>query len=321
MQIHCHFTATIKKKNNQSPTAAKQAPAKRAPTPAKKAPAKAPVKALTKSPAKAPARAPVKALTKAPVKSGKASPKHVQVTEASDLPIGAKVGCPEGYQLVDKECHFTFNNDSMMQYDFDPNSPPEKIETHEDPHAHHHTTYYAQNNTNSSQPALIQIAEPFNANIEPEKIETLIPEAYRTQPHAITRNPERRTTFYVQNATNASSSSFVQFDANIEPEKIHTLIPEAYRTTANDRSYVFNLGTQRSTFYNQVDSEVHYDEKNGLWRLNNNLVQTGKTEDDAVGKDNRDPWVYEFTHSAVKDILYDPVRASSPNGTIAMSLA
>jgi hypothetical protein len=271
MQIHCHFTATIKKKNNQSPTAAKQAPAKRAPTPAKKAPAKAPVKALTKSPAKAPARAPVKALTKAPVKSGKASPKHVQVTEASDLPIGAKVGCPEGYQLVDKECHFTFNNDSMMQYDFDPNSPPEKIETHEDPHAHHHTTYYAQNNTNSSQPALIQIAEPFNANIEPEKIETLI--------------------------------------------------PEAYRTTANDRSYVFNLGTQRSTFYNQVDSEVHYDEKNGLWRLNNNLVQTGKTEDDAVGKDNRDPWVYEFTHSAVKDILYDPVRASSPNGTIAMSLA
>jgi hypothetical protein len=35
----------------------------------------------------------------------------------------------------------------------------------------------------------------------------------------------------------------------MEAEKIHTLIPEGYRTLANDGSYVFNLGEQRSTFF------------------------------------------------------------------------
>jgi hypothetical protein len=170
MQVHCYFTATIKKKNNQSPTAAKQAPAKRAPTPAKKAPAKAP------------ARAPAKALTKAPVK-GKASQKRAQVSDASELP-------EEG----------------------------------------------------------------------------------------------------------VSNESMVQFDANIEPEKIHTLIPEAYRTTANDGSYVFNLGTQRSTFYNQIDSEVHYDEKNGLWRTDGtNLAQTG--EQDIASTRYVAENVYDFTRN------------------------
>jgi hypothetical protein len=60
----------------------------------------------------------------------------------------------------------------------------------------------------------------------------------------------------------------------VEPEKVHTLIPEAYRTLANDGSYVFNLGEQRSTYNVQTDSSVTYDEKNKLWRTNS-LVQTG----------------------------------------------
>jgi hypothetical protein len=281
------------------------------------------------------------------------------------LPIGKKVGCPEGYELVNGNCYFTatsfsqtlaqadpsFNaniepekihtlipeayrttaNDGRYVFNLgeqrttfyaqesDPSGPPEKIEHHEDPHAHHHTTYYAQNISNSTQQALTQAEPAFNANIEPEKIETLIPEAYRTQPNVIVRNPDRRTAFYAQNNTNATASNLVQFDANIEPEKIHTLIPEAYRTTANDGRYVFNLGEQRTTFFSQVDAEVHYDEKNGLWRTNKSFVQTGKTEDDAVGKDNRDPWVYEFTNQAVKDILYDGTRASSPNASLTQT--
>lgn len=151
----------------------------------------------------------------------------------------------------------------------------------------------------------------FDANQAPEKVHTLVPESYRTVAHEINPNPAARTTFYAQNQTNATQGSLVQFDANIEPEKIHTLIPEAYRTLANDGSYTFNLGTQRSTFFNQLDSDIKYDEKNKLWRTNKSLA--AKKETDDLGKDNRDPWVYEFSSEAIRDIKYDASRASGPN--------
>lgn len=87
-----------------------------------------------------------------------------------------------------------------------------------------------------------------------------------------------------------------------EPEKIHTMIPEAYRTLANSKGYVMNLGTQRSTFNLQLDEEnmntesVRYDEKNGLWRTNEFVMTEdnleSKKEDESIGKDYIDPWVY-----------------------------
>jgi hypothetical protein len=231
--------------------------------------------------------------TAPPAPAKAAAPKS---TTSANLPIGKAVGCPEGHERQNGHCVFTAQNLNQVQSsaEFDaniapekihtlipeayrtvandgsyvfnlgekrttffaqnPNAPPEKIETHEDPHASHHTTYYGQQ-------ALSQ-AEPFNANIEPEKVQTLIPEAYRTQENVINRNPSARTTFYAQDdaKNNTKDGSLIQFDANIEPEKIHTLIPEAYRTLANQGSYVFNLGEQRSTFFNQLDSDLQYDE-------------------------------------------------------------
>jgi hypothetical protein len=186
---------------------------------------------------------------------------------------------------------------------------PEKVESFNWPHAARHTTYYGQNNTqNATAPA--QALSQFDANGEPEKVQTLIPEAYRTSTNDIVRNPTARTAFYAQEK--AKDNNLVQFDANIEPEKIHTLIPEAYRTLANDGSYDFNMGTQRSTFFAQTGAEVTYDEKNKLWRTKNQqLVQTRKDAEDDIARDNRDPWVYEFSTDAVKDIKYDTSKSLS----------
>jgi hypothetical protein len=76
----------------------------------------------------------------------------------------------------------------MAQQHLDPNSQPEKVETHEWTHAPKHTTYYGQQNLSQ---------QGFDANTQPEKVQTLIPEAYRTTGHVINKfNPEVRTTFY-----------------------------------------------------------------------------------------------------------------------------
>lgn len=120
---------------------------------------------------------------------------------------------------------------------------PEKVESFNWPHAQRHTTFYADKENSYS---LAQESLGFNANSEPEKVQTLIPEAYRTTAHTIVPNPAARTAFYADKK--GGEQNLAQFDANIEAEKIHTLIPEAYRTLANDGSYVFNLGEQRSTF-------------------------------------------------------------------------
>merc|ERR1719454_2864859 len=93
------------------------------------------------------------------------------------------------------------------------------------------------------------------------------------------------------------------------------MIPEAYRTLANAQDYVFNLGEQRSTFFAQTGAEVQYDQKNGLWRL----AQLQRSEKDTIGKDNRDPWVYQFSNEAIKDIKYDSGKASSPDAKTASS--
>lgn len=159
---------------------------------------------------------------------------------------------------------------------------PEKVESFNWPIAARHTSFYADHKNATS---LAQQQSQFDANSAPEKVQTLIPEAYRTTAHTIVPNPEVRTAFYAQKNKDETN---VQFDANIEPEKIHTLIPEAYRSLANDGSYVFNLGEQRSSFFAQTGSDVQYDKKNKLWRTRS-LIQTGK--EDSLGTDNRDPWV------------------------------
>ena len=64
----------------------------------------------------------------------------------------------------------------------DPNAAPEKIEHHQIPHSNSRTTYYGQQNQ------LSQAKGDFNANQEPEKIQTLIPEAYRNHVTALERN-------------------------------------------------------------------------------------------------------------------------------------
>lgn len=102
----------------------------------------------------------------------------------------------------------------------------------------------------------------------------------------------------------------------MQAEKVHTLIPEAYRTLANADDYIFNLGTQRSTFNVQLDSQegsksqagVKYDQKNKLWRTTQSLAKTGKSDD--IAKDNRDPWVYQFSSDVIKDLKYDDTRAT-----------
>lgn len=140
----------------------------------------------------------------------------------------------------------------------------------------------------------------FNANIEPEKVHTLIPGAWRklSNDKKYTLNlGEQRTAFYTQ------LDSDVNFNANIEPEKIHTLIPGAWRKLSNDKKYVMNLGDQRTAFYTQLEGDgenfaenkgdeapeqyeagppekvsvlaatqarhhtTYYDKKNGLWRM------------------------------------------------------
>lgn len=111
------------------------------------------------------------------------------------------------------------------------------------------TTFYSQKGQ-----ALAQgegEGEGFNAGGEPEKIHTLIPEAYRNTANNkddVLNLGEKRSTFFSQQSTPDNAAN-VQFDAGIEPEKIHTLIPEAYRNSANDKEDLLNLGEKRSTFY------------------------------------------------------------------------
>jgi hypothetical protein len=121
------------------------------------------------------------------------------------------------------------------------NAAPEKIEHHAMPHSNARTTYYGQH---MSQ-------QKFDANGEPEKLQTLIPEAYRNHVTPLNRNAPLRTTFYSQ--VRSAGEGGDSFNTNIEPEKLQTLIPEAYRTTANAGDYVFNLGEQRSTFFAQKE--------------------------------------------------------------------
>lgn len=64
---------------------------------------------------------------------------------------------------------------------------PEKVETFSHPLAQRHTTFYGQKEQALSQ---------FNANSEPEKIHTLVPESYRTVATDINPAPSVRTTFY-----------------------------------------------------------------------------------------------------------------------------
>jgi len=216
----------------------------------------------------------------------------------------------------------------------------------------------------------------FDANREPEKIQYLVPEAYRKTPHVINKfAPERRTTFYAQE-NDPKTSKLVMFDpsgeepekiqtlipeayrtlanqgknvfnlgtqrstfnvqldedlkfdpAATEPEKIQTLIPEAYRTLANSGKYVFNLGTQRSTFNVQLDQDaqeqsgVFYDHENKIWRTTELL----QTDDDAkplprtskefkasIGDKHIDPWVYDYSKEAINGIPYDGTRNDKP---------
>lgn len=231
---------------------------------------------------------------------------------ANKVPEKVQTLIPEGYRTVANDGSYVFNLGTQRSTFFaqhhEDGNPPEKVETHEWPHAARHTTYYGQQNKQS--------LSQFDANIEPEKVQTLIPEAYRTQANVINRNPVSRTTFYAQEN---KDNNMVQFDANIEPEKIHTLIPEGYRSLANDGSYQFNLGTQRSTFFAQTGEQISYDEKNGLWRTN--MVQTDNDKSDDIAKDNRDPWVYEFSSDAVKDIKYDSSVAAPSLAQISNSTA
>jgi len=86
----------------------------------------------------------------------------------------------------------------------------------------------------------------FDANQAPEKIHTLLPEAYRT--FANSNNNDfnlgtQRTTFYAQQ----------QFDANQEPEKVHTLVPESYRYVPTD---ITRNPRQRTTFYAEEQHAV-----------------------------------------------------------------
>ena len=224
---------------------------------------------------------------------------------------------PEKVQTLIPEAYRKVSNDVIrnpLQRTTFYAQQPEKVEYPDAlNHSKYHTTYYGQKNADDDE--LVQ----FNANIEPEKIHTLIPEAYRTVANAddyIMNLGEQRSTFYAQ------LDSDVKFDANIAPEKIHTLIPEAYRTLANDPSYPFNLGVNRSTFNVQLGSEfdpnsepekvlvpqttsashhtTYYDKKNSIWRQPVELLQ--KT--DTVGTSNIDPWVYEFSSDVLKDIQH-----------------
>ena len=67
---------------------------------------------------------------------------------------------PEAYRTSANDGQYAFNLGTQRTTFYaqgrDPNDAPEKIETHEDPHSSHHTTYYAQNLTNGTQQALSQ---------------------------------------------------------------------------------------------------------------------------------------------------------------------
>lgn len=291
-----------------------------------------------------------------------------RVTELIDKQ-GAAVGCPKGYTLENGACHFEFM--SLAQGDGDKDEkkvnpyldpywwnvqPPEKVEQLSVPHAQHRTTYYSQHNLAQAQgpvasgwdanreaekvnflipeaykdtPSVLNRNAPrrttfyaqtqddakeggFNANIEPEKIHTLIPEAYRTSANNgkdVFNLGNQRTTFYAdtetENAPAPNNSTNIQFDANIEPEKIHTLIPEAYRTTANDGRYVFNLGTQRTTFYAQQED--------------NQEAAIQQKKKDSIGAAYRDPWVYDYTNRALRDPFAEQENANRANRALAQS--
>ena len=112
----------------------------------------------------------------------------------------------------------------------------------------------------------------FDANIEPEKIHTLIPEAYRTLANRkdyVFNLGEQRSTFNVQ--TDAD------MDPNSEPEKI--LVPQ----------------TTHSRYHT-----TYYDKKNSLWREEPELLQ----HLDTINPNNVDPWVYEFSSEVMKDIKH-----------------
>jgi len=181
---------------------------------------------------------------------------------------------------------------------------PEKVESFNWPHADRHTTFYADHK--KANESLVQQESKFNANSEPEKVQTLIPEAYRTTAHTIVPNPEVRTAFYAEKT--GAEQSLTQFDANIAPEKVHTLIPQGYKSLSDNGTYVMNLNEQRTAFYSQTGADIQYDNKNKLWR-NMNLVQTQK--EDTLGSENRDPWVQKFTEDAVKDIMHNSGKEDS----------
>jgi hypothetical protein len=129
---------------------------------------------------------------------------------------------PEGYRTAANNGNYVLNLGNQRTTffaqgdDAAPAAPeaagPEKVESFSWTHAARHTTFYGQNDsnataqalvhnanaTNASQPATALAQSDFDANQEPEKIHTLVPESYRSVANDIIRNPTQRTAFYAQ---------------------------------------------------------------------------------------------------------------------------
>jgi len=120
-------------------------------------------------------------------------------------------------------------------------------------HAKTHTTYYDKKNSlwriNSELPMveednLVQ----WDANMGPEKVHELIPEAYNKASNAADNSvlsyPHIRTAFYVQ-----TEEAPAKFNANQGPEKVHVLETKHAKTHT-----------------------TYYDKQNGLWRMGAELA-------------------------------------------------
>jgi len=124
--------------------------------------------------------------------------------------------------------------------------PPERVSILEPVIGKSQTTFYTQKENSLLQQEDKKGDNKFNANIEPEKVHDLIPEAYRHASNSADNYPGIRTAFYAQTG-----------DLNLPsqaggPEKVHVLQTKH--------------ATSHTTFF---------DKKNGLWRQDISLVQDG----------------------------------------------
>jgi len=185
---------------------------------------------------------------------------------------------PEKVQSVETKwakSHTTYY--AQLEDNWKANSAPEKVSVTETKHAKTHTTYYDKKNSlwriNNTELPMIEDDNflQWDANMGPEKVHELIPEAYNKVSNSgdmgVLSYPHVRTAFYVQ-----TEEAPAKFNANQGPEKVHVLETKHAKTHT-----------------------TYYDKQNGLWRMGAELAQF----EDTINNSHIDPAVHDFVAPAI----------------------